>query len=267
MRKNRLPAWIWNLEEELYRTYESLLREGRQVPAEADAKTFPEIGDIRIFLIDPPIYLIVAEYLEDELYMCIPLTEFWSLAKTSRIPPKIVLERYKIVLSPLPFRTYFARRVLHTYTKKLAELNHDYVSQMVKYVDSVKYKVGGIRQKFMESEIRRLGPHVIGNIMEYLNQLEEEEESYILLPEVALDRSYALASTTNAFKGKNWLGVYDDGFLYVYLPEELVGKRVRISFLGQVVYEGELKTHLLKIRVKDRSQLANIQEELYVQVL
>ncbi|MEO0251839.1 MAG: hypothetical protein ABIM44_06330 [candidate division WOR-3 bacterium] len=267
MRKDRLPAWIWNLEEELYRTYESLLKEGKQTPAEADVKTSPEIGDLRIFLIDPPIYLVIAEYLEDELYMCIPLTEFWFLAKTSRIPPKIVLKRYKIVLSPLPFRTYFTRRVLYTYTKKLASLNNEYISQIVKYVDGVNYKVGGIRQKFMESEIRRLGPHVIGNIMEYLSQLEEEEEPYILLPDVALDRSYALASTTNAFKGKNWLGVYEDDILYIYLPEELVGKKIRITFFGQVVYEGELKAHLLKIRVKDRSQLAHIQEELYVQVL
>lgn len=268
MKRKRLPKWFWNLEEEVFNIYENLLKEGKQVPVEAEIKTLPEVGDIRIFLIDPPVYLVVVRDMGEEMYECIPLTEFWPLAKTTRIPPKIILNNYRIVLSPLPFKVYFTKRVLYTYTKKLGALGGTYIAQIEGYVDSVNYKVGGVRQKFIESEINRLGPHVMGNLMEYMSHLEEEEEeSFIFLPELAVERSYALASTTNAFKGENWLGVYDDGILYLYLPEELVGKIIKIVFVDRVIYEGELKTHLLRIKISDTSQLALIQEELHVQIL
>uniref|UniRef100_A0A7C2PE51 Uncharacterized protein n=1 Tax=candidate division WOR-3 bacterium TaxID=2052148 RepID=A0A7C2PE51_UNCW3 len=254
-----------DFERESYEAYLSLLENSENLIAECIRKESPEPGDLRIFNIDPPFYLLITRKIDDNLYEVIPFTEFWALARTSANPPQMVLRNYKLTLSPLPFKYYFLEELLFNYSCRLIKVKGEDVRHIVKYVETARLdKVSELTRKFFEKETERIGKFSMSSILTALDRLEEEP-IVLELPEEAYEREVAYAALGDCFRGENWLGVVENEVLHLYLPQELLGKEISIKYGDKEIFRGALNEIHFLITLK--AKYYDLEGKLNVQVL
>jgi len=161
------------LKKEMYKSYLDLLENAEEnLLAECEEKKSPQVGEIRIFNIDPPFYLLVSKKIKGNLYEVIPFTEFWSLVGNSKISLLIRVKKYRLTLSPLPFTYYFSEELLTKYSCVITTVGEDVIKTTREYVRKVTIlDFDEISVEFLKRETSRIGRFFVASV---LTSLEEE---------------------------------------------------------------------------------------------
>jgi hypothetical protein len=266
MENSRLPI-PFDLEKRIYQGYLELLRKSdKNLLVECDKKREVLIGDVRIFNVDPSFYLLITKKLSEELFEVVPFTEYWILAKTSRIPPKIKIKKYSLTISPLPYKYYFLEELLFKYSCTLTRVNERVISKVLDYVEKAEYQGSSLwTLRFLKEERDRISLFSMASVLITLDK-EEKKEFIIEMPEeVEEELALAYAATQEALKGENWLGVREGDILYLYLPMELLGKEIIVKYGEREVYRGPIETSPIKLKLKGKNY--DLEGKLHVQLL
>jgi hypothetical protein len=257
------------LQEKLYKLY--VKSSGKQIHEIDEEKRVPsEEGQVRLFFMTPPEFILVAKK-EQDLNIIIPLTSYLQLAITNIYPPIIKWKGFK--LAPLPFWVYANDKIIQKYSVPVFKLSN--LEKIREYVKSARTKgIGKWREKFINKVAERYKDLNLSSLIYEIMKAEEERKALVIEFPATLKRRFEsreelllAAQPQNYLKGRNWLGVVENGVLFLYLPEEYSGKRIRISLGEELIYEGEA-TALINIEnLPDFPSYGFLEEELNVQVL
>lgn len=257
------------LQEKLYKLY--VKSSGKQIHEIDEKKRVPsEEGQVRLFFMTPPEFILVAKK-EQDLNIIIPLTSYLQLAITNIYPPIIKWKGFK--LAPLPIWFYINEKLIQKYSTPVFKLNN--LEKIYEYVKNARIKgIGTWREKFINKVAERYKDLNLSSLIYEIMKAEEERKALVIEFPATLKRRFEsreelllAAQPQNYLKGRNWLGVVENGVLFLYLPEEYSGKRIRISLGEELIYEGEA-TALIKIEnLPDFPSYGFLEEELNVQVL
>lgn len=259
------------LQEKLYRVYLKSL--GKDVFEVKEEKRVPsEEGQVRLFFMTPPEYVLVARK-EGELSVIVPLTSYLQLAITNKYPPLIKWNGFRLV--PLPFWVYANEKIIQKYSVPLFKIDNKGLEEIRSYVKEARTKgIGKWREKFIKKVAERYKDLNLSSLIYEVVKAEEEKEALVIefpvfIKEKISSRKELLlaAQPQNYLKGSNWLGVVEKGVLFLYLPQDYIGKKIRISLGEDVIYEGE-STELIKIEnLPELPSYSFLEVELNVQVL
>jgi len=113
----------------------------------------PETGQVRLFLMTPPEYVLVTEKVHEGLFKVVPLTSYIPLAITDRYPP--VIEWRGLRLVPLPFEVYVARSLLERHSEPVFRVKGE-PEKVSEYANTARIKgIGKWRGKFIKKNIQR----------------------------------------------------------------------------------------------------------------
>ncbi|RLJ70684.1 hypothetical protein BCF55_0965 [Hydrogenivirga caldilitoris] len=257
------------LQENLYRVYEKSL--GKDLlEVKEEEKVPPEEGQVRLFFMTPPEFILVLKK-EGDLNVIVPLTSYIQLAITNIYPPLIKWKGFRLV--PLPFWVYANEKIIQKYSVPVFKLSN--LEKIREYVKSARTKgIGKWREKFIKKVAERYKDLNLSSLIYEVMKAEEERKALVIEFPAALKERFEsreeillAAQPQNYLKGRDWLGVVENGVLFLYLPEEYSGKRIRISLGEEVIYEGEA-TALIKIEnLPELPSYGFLEEELNVQVL
>jgi len=162
------------LKKEMYKSYLELLENAEEdLLTECSEKKPPLVGEIRIFNIDPPFYLLVSKRIKEDLYEVIPFTEFWNLVSNSKISLLIRVKKYRLTLSPLPFTYYFSGELLTKYSCVITTVEGSVVETVREYVGKVTLlDFDEVSVDFLRKESGRIGKFFVASIF---NSFEEED--------------------------------------------------------------------------------------------
>lgn len=108
-------------------------------------------------------------------------------------------------------------------------------------------------RKFLKLNAKVWSKLSLSSILTKLEEEEKEPSSWVIrlspdveerIKEVTVS---TLAAETKYKKGENFYAVVEKESLKLYLPLEFVGKRIRISYEGIVLFEGEVESPVLEI--------------------
>ncbi len=255
--------------EILYKNYEKSI--GKEIiEVKEKERISPQKGQVRLFLMTPPEYVLILK-LEGDLCICVPLTSYIRLSITNIYPP--LVEWRGKVFSPLPFWVYINSKLVEKYSVPIFKLNKD-IDRITEYVRKARTKgIGKWREKFIKKVAGRFKDFNLSSLIYEVIKEEIIEEGFVIsfpedLKEKLIRREELLlaAKPLESFKGENWLGVVEEGKLFIYLSENIIGKRVKISLKGYVIFEGKAPVKLIIEDIPQGISYSFLEGELYVQV-
>ncbi len=252
--------------------YENYIKRRGKTLLEAQNQTEPRVGEVRLFLIDPPEWILITGQESEDLYTVVPLTTYVQLAITDKKPPVVSWKKFNLV--PLPFWVYARREILKKYSKPVFRINDKGIVKIKEYVKNARTKgIGKWREKFIKAVYKRFEDLNLSSIAYTLMEEEEEREIVVQFPtllarELTERQELRMAAQPqNYLRGKNWLGVVEGKNLILYLPEELIDKKIRITLKGKLVYEGKGEEKIIIENIPELPSYSFLEEEMDVQVL
>ncbi|WP_333785231.1 hypothetical protein [Thermocrinis sp.] len=240
------------------RMYKSCLGDGK-FKVKEEKRVPVEVGQVRVLFWIPEEYVLVYHVEEEGLVHAVPLTIWTDLTTTSlRIRLRSSLDNSPKTLAPLPFDVYLRREVLEEESLPIYIVRKDTVEKVLRAVERAPVRTA-IKPswEFVKLVWKRYGELTLGSILathiQREQQAEEEEQKAIIVyyPAFLYQKhyrtlqAYQRAASTNALRGKDWLGVVEEGKAVIYLPEEYEGRKVRIKLFDSVLYEGEGASKLI----------------------
>lgn len=213
----------------------------------------PEIGDLRRLEVFPPIYLLLVEEYplhQEKLSKCLVFTEDIELGTLKGDTPFILLEKEKTILVGLPLWIYSMEDLLLNYSTRMGKLTAENIEEFTQYAE--KTPIPDTPQgKYIKAVAKFLSPINTSSLFEYLDSLEKEAPQTIRLEERVFEpyKEYQFslaASSKRTFKGENWLALVEESEskarLILYLPQDYLGKKIKITLGEKVLFEGELES-------------------------
>ncbi|MGB9762292.1 MAG: hypothetical protein ACPLWD_07410 [Caldimicrobium thiodismutans] len=251
MRRN-----LTKIELEINRYLKMIKR--RERPISVSEKVLPKVNQLRMLAISPPIYLALVgegDFYAEKFYEAIPLVEEITLGVFPPLKnPLIFLKREELFLACLPMKAIFSEETLLEYSYYLGEADFSYLEEFVERAFKIPAKTPW--GKFLKIIKKRLFPFNFGEIIDFMEKLEKEEEKaeneYVIvemdsaLKESLIEEySFSLtASGKKVFRGKNYLAYVEtaeeEAKVFIYLPENYKNKQVKISIEGKILFEGQI---------------------------
>ncbi|NPA39568.1 MAG: hypothetical protein GXO57_03900 [Thermodesulfobacteria bacterium] len=238
-----------------YLNYKKLLLKEKG-PFLLEKKSEPEEGDIRVFGVFPPVYLLIAEKLSrlPDIFKVIPLSEEVKLSYLNKTTPMFIFSALPLCLCALPLEFYAERALLFNYSKKIGSTCKNSIYKCKSYALNTIIPKYSYQGKFIALERERL--------LKYGLKLDKNhliKEQVLILPEevkAEIKESYEFfmsATPKSLFKGKNFYGIVEpqdrtSAKLTVYLPETYKGREVEIKIGNFVVFKGVLYAEKLVIK-------------------
>jgi len=249
-----------------------LLKE--QGPFSLGAGSEPKEGEIRIFGIYPPIYLLITEQLKrlPEIFKVIPLSEEIKLCYLNKRTPIFVFKTLRMCLCALPLELYAERGLLYTYSKRIAKTQKPSLNKCQKYVINTIIPEATYQGRFIKLQEERL---LKLGLTLHQDHLLKEEVIYLddtVKMWIAEEYSYRLTSSSRwVVKGKDFYGIVElkpeYGVLTLYISENLKGREVDIRLKNIVLYQGKLQsTKLVFKNFPKLSDYSFLEEDLSVQI-
>lgn len=238
-----------SLKLELLELYESSLKEGTDIPVEVQTVKEVSVGQIReITSIPPERFIIIGQ--EGDLFITAPVTSYIELLP--RHTPLYRLRSWGLRLGVVPAWDFLRREFIEKYSYVLGRANEEEVEKVKSYLKSVDINsVGWTVKRFIRLNSKRWAKWTMASLLVHADMAEQGAVVVRLTPEVEsrMDRyrTYALAAENRYFRGENFLAVLTERGLRLYLPDELLGKKVRISAGDVVLFEGELESTSLEM--------------------
>jgi len=256
-------------QEILYRNYIETIGDGLLQTTESKPA---QVGEVRLFFMEPPEWILIADKPDENLYLIVPLTAYIQLAITDRYPP--VIRWRNINLVPLPFWVYVRKELLEKYSEPAFKIKD--LEKIKEYVRNAKVRgIGKWREKFIKAVAERFKDLNLSSIIYDQIKAEEEKQERKVIPfpqsvyEVLKPyEEVRFAAQTKAYlKGKNWIGAIEENTLILYLPAEIIGKGIRITLKGEEIYRGKA---FEEIRIENFPSLKSyefLERELNVELL
>ncbi|QER42715.1 hypothetical protein F1847_08155 [Thermodesulfobacterium sp. TA1] len=261
---------------ELYRTISS--EEIELLPVKNPQPV--KVGDLRVIQAMPPVYFVIVEemsFYQEKLYKAVVLTEEISLGWLSKETPLLRIPESKTLLVALPFWIYLEDLFVSKFLKKIGTLKMEDIEKLLSYAEKTNIPKT-LQGEYIRLVMQRLAPFNTASLLNYLEKLEEYEESpQIIKLSPSIEETFKeycfqkAASSKEVFKGKNFLALIEKlqsyARLIIYLPQEFIGKNVSIWIKGQKFFEGELKKDKLILEpLPALLDYSFLEEELDVQV-
>lgn len=282
--KGLKPMLKKKLEDRLMRnlkSYQKMIKSEEKVFS-VEKKIPPAKNQLRMLAIAPPIYVALLEeisFYNEKIFKAFPLTEEIDLGYYFPLKnPIFSLRRERILLCALPIEVYFMEDFLYHNSFYIGTFDFSRFSEFLerRILPPLETPQG----KYLQVIKERLKPFNVSGLLESLKKIEEIDKSVSLkieLPQALAKRlseeyGFALsASGKNVFKGENFLAYLerkeDSAVLVLYLPEDYLGRRVKITLKGETLFEGWLETHKLILeKIPLLSTYSFLEEELSVQV-
>ena len=238
-----------------YLNYKRLLLKERG-PFLLEKRSEPKEGDIRIFGVFPPVYLLIAEKLSKlpEIFRVIPLSEEIKLSYLNKTTPMFIFTTLPLCLCALPLEFYAERALLFNYSKKIGSTCKTSIYKCKTYALNTIIPKYSYQGKFIALERERLLKYGLR-----LNQEHLIKEQVLILSEeikMELKESYKFlmsATPKSLFKGRNFYGIVEphdrtSSKLILYLPENYKGREVEIRIGNIVLFKGVLYAEKLIIK-------------------
>ncbi|WP_448588000.1 hypothetical protein [Thermocrinis sp.] len=230
----KLKFWL-----DLYKR--SLGKEKLEVSQEERVKV--EEGQIRIFLWSPWEYVLVGERVEEGLFECYPLTLLLELTTTS-----IRIKHKNKTYAPLPFHVYIREEILENESILEGKIPTQWLEDVKKSVEwATLNPYNRYKREFIKLVWERFKDLSLSSVIYTHIKREQEEPAGVVialsdhLSQKLIEKlgAYSLAAKgTKYLKGSGWYGVVEEDKLTIYLPQDVLGKSIRIRFMEEVVYEG-----------------------------
>jgi len=246
--------------------YEAYLKSLGKEVIEVVERYPPEEGQVRLFFLTPPEWVLVVRRISAELFALVPLTSYLQLAITDRYPPLVKWRGRNFV--PLPLWFYSRREIIERFSKPVFRVEE--IEKIRDYVKSARTKgIGNYREKFIKKVAERFSDITLSSMVWEVMEAEGRIKFPQDLAEELLEREeLQLAAKTGGYlKGKNWLGAVEGNRLILYLPENLIGKRIRIKLEGRILYEGLGLSRLILEDLPELPSYSFMEESLHVQIL
>ena len=252
---------------------------GKQRLTVKDSKRVPvEKGQFRVLLWEPWEYIMVVDVEEEGLVHAVPFT-IWTALTTSGLRLKLHWLKRDRLFAPLPFMVYLRKEIVERESLLVAKLKEETISTVLKNVRRTpNYSVNKYQRSFLKLVWKRFEDLSLSSVI-YTHMLRERKESeqrglIIQYPSHIIQKyqtqlqAYQLAAMESvALRGKNWLGVVEEGQIVIYLPKELEGKRIRIKLFDEVLYEGIGEEKVVLEGVPKEYSHEYMEEKLHVELL
>lgn len=235
---------------DLLENYKESLKEGRltPVPIKGDQAS---VGQIRELTTIPEERFLVLEEVKKDLFLTVPMTSYLQLIYGDYPLPK-VYELRGLRLSPVPTWDYLRRDLIENYSYVIGKISD--LTEIKVWLNEIKNaKLPWYTRKFLKLNAKVWSKLSLSSILTKLEEEEKEPSSWVIrlspdveerIKEVTVS---TLAAETKYKKGENFYAVVEKESLKLYLPLEFVGKRIRISYEGIVLFEGEVESPVLEI--------------------
>ena len=232
-----------------------------------------QVGQIRVLFWMPEEYVLIFHIEDEGLVHAVPLTVWVSLTTCS-----LRLHIKNRIFAPLPFLVYIRKEILEQESYPIAVVRQETIEKVLRAVHrSPTWSAIKPIRDFLKLVWKRYEDITLSSLF-YTHILREGKEETIkglviqLLPYVVQKyihqlQAYQRAAQTKALKGKNWFGVVEEGKVVIYLPAEYEGKKVRIKFFEDVIYEGTASTKVVLENLPDLPSHEYLEEHLHVEVL
>jgi hypothetical protein len=252
--------------------YKGSLGEER-LKVKEDKRQPVEIGQVRVLFWMPNEYVLIYHIEDEGLVHAVPLTVWVSLTTCS-----LRLHIKDRIFAPLPFVVYLRKEILEQESYPIAVVRQETIEKVLRAVDrSPTWSAIKPKREFLKLVWKRYEDITLSSLFYTHIQREKQEETtrglviqllpYVIQKYIHQLQAYQRAAQTNALKGKNWFGVVEEGKVVIYLPAEYEGKKVRIKFFEDVIYEGTASTKVVLENLPDLPSHEYLEEHLHVEVL
>jgi hypothetical protein len=232
-----------------------------------------QFGQIRVLFWMPEEYVLIFHIEDEGLVHAVPLTVWVSLTTCS-----LRLHIKNRIFAPLPFVVYLRKEILEQESYPIAVVRQETIEKVLKAVDrSPTWSAIKPIRDFLKLVWKRYEDITLSSLFYTHIQREKQEETtkglviqllpYVVQKYIHQLQAYQRAAQTKALKGKNWFGVVEEGKVVIYLPAEYEGKKVRIKFFEDVIYEGTANTKVVLENLPDLPSHEYLEEHLHVEVL
>lgn len=248
-------------------------------PMEVEKSFPPKVGEIRALNSIPTIYFLPIEeidFYEEKLFKVLVLTEEVLLSYLGRETPILGLPSKKLLLAGLPLWIYLVKSFLEKYSYPIGLVSETECENFLKYAETTPLPETP-QGVFIKKLIQILAPFNTKSILDLLDELESSSNFLLIEPDLSIFESYqeyqylAVASSKLVYKGKNWLGLVEKcngkARLILYLPQNLLGEKVKIYLKNKLLFEGELTSDKLIVDpLPEYMDYSFLKEDLYVQI-
>ena len=148
-----------NTQEILYKSYIETIGDGLLQTTESKPV---EVGQVRLFLMEPPEWILITDKPDESLYTIVPLTAYIQLAITDKYPPVITWRNINLV--PLPFWVYARKELLEKHSEPAFKIKD--LERIKEYVRNAKVRgIGKWREKFIKAVAERFKDLHISSII------------------------------------------------------------------------------------------------------
>jgi hypothetical protein len=232
-----------------------------------------QFGQIRVLFWMPEEYVLIFHIEDEGLVHAVPLTVWVSLTTCS-----LRLHIKNRIFAPLPFVVYLRKEILEQESYPIAVVRQETIEKVLRAVDrSPTWSAIKPIRDFLKLVWKRYEDITLSSLFYTHIQREKQEETtkglviqllpYVVQKYIHQLQAYQRAAQTNALKGKNWFGVVEERKVVIYLLAEYEGKKVRIKFFEDVIYEGTASTKVVLENLPDLPSHEYLEEDLHVEVL
>jgi hypothetical protein len=232
-----------------------------------------QVGQIRVLFWMPEEYVLIFHIEDEGLVHAVPLTVWVSLTTCS-----LRLHIKNRIFAPLPFLVYIRKEILEQESYPIAVVRQETIEKVLRAVHrSPTWSAIKPIRDFLKLVWKRYEDITLSSLFYTHIQREKQEETtkglviqllpYVVQKYIHQLQAYQRAAQTKALKGKNWFGVVEEGKVVIYLPAEYEGKKVRIKFFEDVIYEGTASTKVVLENLPDLPSHEYLEEDLHVEVL
>ncbi|MDW7973340.1 MAG: hypothetical protein RMI01_09100 [Thermodesulfovibrio sp.] len=249
---------------DLLKAYEVSIKEGTHVPARVQRSIPPQVGQVREVWSVPVERFVIVSEVGDGLYKTVPLTSYLQLLP--RNAPLYELLSAGLRLGALPLWDYLRAEFIEEYTNPIGRISPQELEKIKKYVNSTdRGSLDYVVKRFIRLNSKRWARWTMYSLLSHEDEVDEQSVTIIELTQdiqskLSTYKTHALAD--KYFKGKNFFGVRTEEGLRLYLPSELIGRKVRIAVGDAVLFEGELQD--IRIEFVGDFQSINLKEVLRI---
>lgn len=204
-----------------------------------------EVGDVFAIYGDILVYGVVIEK-NGDLAECVLLSQdvFLSSSKALKIKVNHLVDYVYVTHVNFYIEDNFAKN----YCQVIINVKED-INKIAENVEELEEQIyTGPRKEYFDLLIDQISLLYDIFFVKIFNETKDEDK--IIEINIPYASEFALVAGTNSLRGENFVGIVEDNTLKVYLQDNAIGKKGKLIFKNQVIYEGELPNAFVSKKIK-----------------